>query len=321
MMISPFSSSSPYSTGYMGYYPRETWYPPTGNGPRYAEPSSYLGELGGINDDLMLGDTPSYLPRYTPSQGSGLLGGLSSQAVIEAINVLAQSLQSAKQSGTYRYAQPSAPPSAYPGLNGSNTASFTPAYGGAGTNASSYLPMGGYPQTGLAGVHPTPQFKSAGATMATDFLAQVPNVSTLLDAAKQTELVGKLQQLEQGGPVTIFAPSNEAFNSLPKEVLTKLAKPENRHVLARILSYHVSAQPLAATKNLVAQNVSNQTGTNAYYYNGSVRGGVITNEASTAFPEGQLVKTQAPVSLPNGSIIVPIDKVMIPPDVDLTQLV
>jgi uncharacterized surface protein with fasciclin (FAS1) repeats len=289
MMISQLASS-PYGMG----YPRETWY----TSPRSAEPNYYLG---------LLDNDPGYnTPNY---QKGGLLGGLSSQAVIEAINVLAQTLQSAKQSTTYRYAQP---PGGYDA-----TASFAPAYG---TSTPSYMPMGGYPQTGVAGVHPTPQFKSAGATMATDFLAQVPQVSTLLDAAKQTELVGKLQQLEQGGPVTIFAPSNEAFNSLPKEVLTKLAKPENRHVLARILSYHVSAQPLAATKNLVAQNVSNQTGTNAYYYNGSVRGGVITNEASTAFPDGQLVKTQAPVSLPNGSIIVPIDKVMIPPDVDLTQL-
>ena len=45
--------------------------------------------------------------------------------------------------------------------------------------------------------------------------------------------------MSQEGPFTVFAPTDEAFAALPEGTLEELMKPENREVLAAILTYHV----------------------------------------------------------------------------------
>lgn len=59
---------------------------------------------------------------------------------------------------------------------------------------------------------------------------------TLARLLEQAELVGALQG---PGPFTVFAPTDEAFAKLPKEVVESLLKPENKDKLAAILTYHV----------------------------------------------------------------------------------
>lgn len=59
---------------------------------------------------------------------------------------------------------------------------------------------------------------------------------TLLAALKATDLDGLLTS---GGPVTVFAPTDEAFAALPEGTLEKLLAPEGREKLAAILKYHV----------------------------------------------------------------------------------
>ena len=46
--------------------------------------------------------------------------------------------------------------------------------------------------------------------------------------------------LSNAGPFTVFAPTNEAFDKLPKGTLEDLMKPENKEKLQDILQYHVS---------------------------------------------------------------------------------
>jgi uncharacterized surface protein with fasciclin (FAS1) repeats len=41
------------------------------------------------------------------------------------------------------------------------------------------------------------------------------------------------------GPFTVFAPTDAAFDKLPKGTLETLLKPENKEKLAKILTYHV----------------------------------------------------------------------------------
>jgi uncharacterized surface protein with fasciclin (FAS1) repeats len=60
--------------------------------------------------------------------------------------------------------------------------------------------------------------------------------STLVAAVKQAELV---DALSNAGPFTVFAPTNAAFDKLPKETLADLMKPENKEKLQDILQYHV----------------------------------------------------------------------------------
>lgn len=62
--------------------------------------------------------------------------------------------------------------------------------------------------------------------------------TTLVAAVKAAGLV---ETLEGAGPFTVFAPTNEAFNLLPKGTVEMLVKPENKTALTGILTYHVIA--------------------------------------------------------------------------------
>ena len=60
--------------------------------------------------------------------------------------------------------------------------------------------------------------------------------NTLLAAAKAAGLV---DALSGGGPITVFAPTDQAFAKLPAGTVEDLLKPKNRTKLANILKYHV----------------------------------------------------------------------------------
>ncbi|MCG6156898.1 fasciclin domain-containing protein [Rubinisphaera margarita] len=60
--------------------------------------------------------------------------------------------------------------------------------------------------------------------------------NTLVAAVKAAGLVDTLQG---EGPYTVFAPTDEAFNKLPKGTVESLLKPENKDKLTSILLYHV----------------------------------------------------------------------------------
>lgn len=67
--------------------------------------------------------------------------------------------------------------------------------------------------------------------------------TTLVAAVKAAGLV---ETLKSAGPFTVFAPTNEAFNKVPKEALDNLLKPENKAALTKILTYHVVSGKLSA---------------------------------------------------------------------------
>lgn len=62
--------------------------------------------------------------------------------------------------------------------------------------------------------------------------------TTLVAAVKAAGLV---ETLQSAGPFTIFAPTNAAFDMLPKGTVEMLVKPENKATLTSILTYHVVA--------------------------------------------------------------------------------
>jgi uncharacterized surface protein with fasciclin (FAS1) repeats len=64
-----------------------------------------------------------------------------------------------------------------------------------------------------------------------------PDHTTLVAALKQADYVN---DLSNAGPFTVFAPTNAAFDALPKGTLDELMKPENKAKLQDILEYHVS---------------------------------------------------------------------------------
>ena len=61
--------------------------------------------------------------------------------------------------------------------------------------------------------------------------------TTLVAALKQADYV---TELSNAGPFTVFAPTNAAFDKLPKGTVENLLKPENKDALRNILEYHVA---------------------------------------------------------------------------------
>jgi uncharacterized surface protein with fasciclin (FAS1) repeats len=61
--------------------------------------------------------------------------------------------------------------------------------------------------------------------------------TTLVTAVKAADYVGSLKN---PGPLTVFAPTNEAFAKLPKGTVEELLKPEKKGELEKLLQYHVT---------------------------------------------------------------------------------
>jgi uncharacterized surface protein with fasciclin (FAS1) repeats len=84
-------------------------------------------------------------------------------------------------------------------------------------------------------------FTGSYATAQTNIVeaaAASENHTTLVAAVKAADLV---DVLSSEGPFTVFAPTNAAFKALPEGTVATLLKPENKSVLAGILTYHVIA--------------------------------------------------------------------------------
>lgn len=60
--------------------------------------------------------------------------------------------------------------------------------------------------------------------------------TTLVAAVKAAGLV---ETLQSPGPFTVFAPTNAAFDKLPKGTVDMLLKPESKARLTTVLTYHV----------------------------------------------------------------------------------
>ncbi|MHC4548401.1 MAG: fasciclin domain-containing protein [Planctomycetota bacterium] len=82
-----------------------------------------------------------------------------------------------------------------------------------------------------------------------DVAGQAGKFKTLLAAAKAAGLV---DTLKGEGPLTIFAPTDEAFAKLPAGTVETLLKPENKSQLVQLLAYHVVKGRVFAEDALLA---------------------------------------------------------------------
>ncbi len=74
--------------------------------------------------------------------------------------------------------------------------------------------------------------------------AKSPDHTTLVAAVKAASLV---DALSNAGPFTVFAPTNAAFDELPKGTVEGLLKPEKKNDLSNILEYHTYVGSLGTT--------------------------------------------------------------------------
>ena len=107
--------------------------------------------------------------------------------------------------------------------------------------------------------------------------------------------------LVNAGPLTVFAPTNEAFDQLPEGTLDELLKPENKSTLARIIKYHAS--PGSYNMNLL------KDGMNLFVASGHNL--KIKKDGDQVTVNG--AKILGTVSASNGLIHV-IDQVLLPPE-------
>jgi uncharacterized surface protein with fasciclin (FAS1) repeats len=87
---------------------------------------------------------------------------------------------------------------------------------------------------------PSPQTKMGSDTVMVGGAAMYlsKNIVTTLVAA--VKAAGLVDTLEGNGPFTVFAPTNEAFAKLPPRTVDTLLEAENKAMLVKILTYHVS---------------------------------------------------------------------------------
>lgn len=135
---------------------------------------------------------------------------------------------------------------------------------------------------------------SAPKTIA-DTLATTPSLSTLNSLVAAA---GLTDTLKGAGPFTVFAPSNDAFKSVPAKTMDELAK--NPAKLKEVLTFHVLAGKTMAAdvKNSKAKTLHGAE------VELSKAGDMVTVESA--------VVTQANVAATNGVVHI-IDTVLLPP--------
>ena len=156
--------------------------------------------------------------------------------------------------------------------------------------------------TGCA-TSPTPMARMAtSAPMATtapvsvaDTLARTPQLSTLNGLVQSA---GLADMLRTGGPYTLFAPTNEAFQAVPAKTMAELAADPAR--LKAVLSYHVLPMRVAQA-DVKPGNVKSAEGANL----------ALSRAGDFVTVEDAMVQT-ADIAASNG-VIHTVDRVLIPP--------
>jgi uncharacterized surface protein with fasciclin (FAS1) repeats len=115
------------------------------------------------------------------------------------------------------------------------------------------------------------------------------------------QAAGLVDALKGEGPLTVFAPTDEAFAALPAGTVEELLKPENKAKLAAILTYHVVAGKVTAADVVKLESATTLQGQDVKI---AVKDGkVMINNATVV---------KADIMTSNGVIHV-IDTVILPP--------
>ena len=91
----------------------------------------------------------------------------------------------------------------------------------------------------IAGSHP--HSHSDSHSHSKDIVATAVEAGKFNTLAAALEAAGLVETLQEEGPFTVFAPTDDAFAALPEGKLQELLLPENKDQLIKILTYHVVA--------------------------------------------------------------------------------
>jgi uncharacterized surface protein with fasciclin (FAS1) repeats len=142
-----------------------------------------------------------------------------------------------------------------------------------------------------------------GTQTTNDIVSVASSSTSFTTLTSLLQTAGLTNTLQQQGPFTVFAPTDQAFAALPTGVLEKLQQPENKEILTRILTYHVVGGQVTSAG---AQK--------------TLQGAAVNVRVSGA---NQIQVNQANVvqanKASNGTIYA-IDQVLLPPDFEISQL-
>lgn len=140
-----------------------------------------------------------------------------------------------------------------------------------------------------------------GSAESKDIVDTAVAAGKFMTLVKAVQAAGLVEALKGKGPLTVFAPTDEAFAKLPKGALEDLLKPENRDRLTSILTYHVVPGKIM----LAAQSPA------------TLEGQLLTIQASGTFEVNGANVITSDIVASNGVIQV-IDTVLIPQAKKLT---
>jgi len=145
---------------------------------------------------------------------------------------------------------------------------------------------------------------AASAVFAADLMDTAMKQRDLSMFVKAVHAAGLAGDLKGTGPFTVFAPSDAAFNRLPKATLRALMEPKNKKKLAAILKYHL------INGSAMADKIKKMRGGSMIV---TIEGRriTITHGPSGVFVNGVKV-TMTDIKASNGVIHV-IDGVLMPP--------
>lgn len=151
-----------------------------------------------------------------------------------------------------------------------------------------------------------PALKGGQASVSDDLSAR--NIVQIAAASEDhTTLVAAVQAagmadvLANPGPLTVFAPTNAAFEKLPAGTVENLLKPENKKTLMRIITFHAAPGTYKKKDLKDGEKIGQATGDNVYI---EVKEGV-------TYVNG--AKVLGTVEASNGVVHV-IDAVLLPPE-------
>jgi len=131
-----------------------------------------------------------------------------------------------------------------------------------------------------------------------DTAASAGTFNTLIAAAKAAGLV---DALKGDGPLTVFAPTDDAFSALPAGTIESLLKPENKDQLATILKFHVIAGKIGSVALADGAALETLAGLDA---------NISQTEGGFNIENARIIATDIDAS--NGVVHV-IDRVILPP--------
>ncbi|BCL38845.1 fasciclin domain-containing protein [Nostoc sp. MS1] len=149
---------------------------------------------------------------------------------------------------------------------------------------------------------------ATGGVQGGTIVALAASNSSFSTLASLIRTAGLADTLQQAGPYTVFAPTNEAFAALPAGTLEQLQQPQNRELLRRILQYHVVPGQLTASQ-LTSGQLTTADNVPVNVKVDSANNQIAINEARVVQPN---------IQASNG-VIHAINQVLIPPNLTSQQ--